>query len=158
MRDWLRWTRAWLTPIWLCGWLRRFCTQCDRIVYRWHDHPCPVITGDAATAIHDAISRNGPSCGELWQRAAGDHAEYRRLMIDHGYLIKCEHHCHADGTGHCDECESVLPCGWPRRLADRESAGQPSITCPACGMTSYHPDDIREGYCGNCHDWTGAAR
>jgi len=21
-------------------------------------------------------------------------------------------------------------------------------------MTSHHPDDIREGYCGNCHDWT----
>jgi ribosomal protein L37E len=31
---------------------------------------------------------------------------------------------------------------------------QPSITCPRCGMTSYNPNDIREGYCGNCHDWT----
>ena len=31
---------------------------------------------------------------------------------------------------------------------------QPSITCPVCGMTSYNPNDIREGYCGNCHDWT----
>lgn len=30
----------------------------------------------------------------------------------------------------------------------------PSITCPRCGMTSYNPDDIREGYCGACHDWT----
>jgi ribosomal protein L37E len=30
----------------------------------------------------------------------------------------------------------------------------PSFTCPRCGMTSYNPDDIREGYCGNCHDWT----
>jgi len=29
-----------------------------------------------------------------------------------------------------------------------------SITCPECGMTSYHPKDIEEGYCGNCHDWT----
>ena len=29
------------------------------------------------------------------------------------------------------------------------------ITCPRCGRTSYHPDDIREGYCGACHDWTG---
>ena len=29
-----------------------------------------------------------------------------------------------------------------------------SITCPRCGMTSYNPNDIREGYCGNCHDWT----
>jgi ribosomal protein L37E len=29
-----------------------------------------------------------------------------------------------------------------------------AFTCPRCGMTSHHPGDIREGYCGNCHDWT----
>jgi hypothetical protein len=23
-------------------------------------------------------------------------------------------------------------------------------------MTSGHPEDERHGYCGNCHDWTGA--
>lgn len=33
-------------------------------------------------------------------------------------------------------------------------SSQPSITCPVCGMTSYNPNDIREGFCGNCHDWT----
>lgn len=32
----------------------------------------------------------------------------------------------------------------------------PPFTCPRCGMTSHNPNDIREGYCGNCHDWTGA--
>lgn len=31
----------------------------------------------------------------------------------------------------------------------------PSFTCPRCGLTSYLPHDIREGYCGHCHDWTG---
>jgi len=31
----------------------------------------------------------------------------------------------------------------------------PSITCPVCDMTSYHPSDIAEGYCGNCHEFTG---
>ena len=30
-----------------------------------------------------------------------------------------------------------------------------AFTCPRCGRTSHHPDDIREGYCGACHDWTG---
>ena len=30
-----------------------------------------------------------------------------------------------------------------------------SFTCPKCGRTSHHPDDVREGYCGACHDWTG---
>ncbi len=29
-----------------------------------------------------------------------------------------------------------------------------SITCPRCGRTSYNLNDIREGYCGACHDWT----
>jgi hypothetical protein len=28
-----------------------------------------------------------------------------------------------------------------------------SITCPLCGMTSYNPNDVRENYCGNCHNW-----
>jgi hypothetical protein len=28
---------------------------------------------------------------------------------------------------------------------------QPSWTCPVCEMTTHNPNDIREGYCGNCH-------
>lgn len=27
----------------------------------------------------------------------------------------------------------------------------PSFTCPLCKMTSYHPDDVANSYCGNCH-------
>jgi hypothetical protein len=30
-----------------------------------------------------------------------------------------------------------------------------SFTCPRCLMTSSNPNDEREGYCGNCHTWTG---
>lgn len=37
-------------------------------------------------------------------------------------------------------------------------AAPPSITCPRCGRTSRHPDDVREGYCGACHDWTSEPR
>jgi hypothetical protein len=29
-----------------------------------------------------------------------------------------------------------------------------SITCPKCSMTSYHPEDEAQGYCGNCHEFT----
>ena len=29
------------------------------------------------------------------------------------------------------------------------------FTCPRCGRTSHHPEDIREGYCAHCHAWTG---
>ena len=30
-----------------------------------------------------------------------------------------------------------------------------SYTCPRCGMVSHNPNDEAEGYCGNCHDYTG---
>lgn len=30
-----------------------------------------------------------------------------------------------------------------------------SITCPVCGMRSFHPMDVQEGYCGRCHAYTG---
>ncbi|KKM23194.1 hypothetical protein LCGC14_1617650 [marine sediment metagenome] len=26
-----------------------------------------------------------------------------------------------------------------------------SYTCPECGMTSYHPEDVKHEYCANCH-------
>lgn len=49
-----------------------------------------------------------------------------------------------------------------RHMAAREAVGvrpaQDSITCPVCGMTSYNPNDIREGFCGNCHAWTTERR
>lgn len=41
------------------------------------------------------------------------------------------------------------------RITKREPSIQPHITCPVCGKTSYHPQDIKEGYCGYCHWWTG---
>ncbi len=28
-----------------------------------------------------------------------------------------------------------------------------SITCLHCGMTSYHPEDVKHGFCGKCHRW-----
>lgn len=30
-----------------------------------------------------------------------------------------------------------------------------SITCPDCHFTSYHPQDVLYGFCGNCHAYTG---
>jgi hypothetical protein len=32
-----------------------------------------------------------------------------------------------------------------------------AFTCPECFMTSYHPEDKKFGYCGNCHRFTGVA-
>jgi hypothetical protein len=43
-----------------------------------------------------------------------------------------------------------------RQAAAEVAADAGGFTCPRCGRTSHHPDDVREGYCGACHDWTGA--
>jgi hypothetical protein len=37
----------------------------------------------------------------------------------------------------------------PVKLSSRD----PSFTCPACHRTSYHPEDVRHKYCGNCHEF-----
>ncbi len=66
----------------------------------------------------------------------------------------------------CGGCGKVIPCMGIYAHARGASAGGflpekifqskdgPSITCPKCHRTSYHPKDIEEGYCGFCHDWT----
>lgn len=36
-----------------------------------------------------------------------------------------------------------------------EEANPERFTCPKCDTTSYNPNDIAEGYCGACHDFTG---
>lgn len=38
--------------------------------------------------------------------------------------------------------------------AGRDTTARPSIKCPRCKHTSYHPDDVKNGYCGYCHAWT----
>jgi hypothetical protein len=43
---------------------------------------------------------------------------------------------------------NALPPPWPH-------IPLPRFDCPRCGMTSHNANDVREGYCGNCHDWTG---
>lgn len=35
------------------------------------------------------------------------------------------------------------------------SQGQHNITCRLCSMTSYHPEDVRQRYCGYCHLFHG---
>lgn len=30
---------------------------------------------------------------------------------------------------------------------------RPSFVCPKCRRTSWHPDDVKNGYCGHCHEF-----
>ncbi len=58
-----------------------------------------------------------PSPYDLWVQSAGDRAEYRRLLREHGLLIPLKP----------GEAAESLPCGWPHRrkaksVSDEEAA------------------------------------
>lgn len=36
-----------------------------------------------------------------------------------------------------------------------ELDGVRTFTCPRCHAVTFNPVDVREKYCGSCHDWTG---
>jgi ribosomal protein S27AE len=55
----------------------------------------------------------------------------------------------------CSQLWEAIASGNNAKIASI-AAQHPSITCPRCGRTSYHPKDIEQGYCGNCHDWTSS--
>lgn len=81
-----------------------------------------------ATAICD-------NCGGQIRRTRGD-------------LERTESWTHAiNGKSTCPQAPEAEPM--------EETVQEASITCPRCGMTSFNPNDVSEGYCGNCHDYTG---
>ena len=43
--------------------------------------------------------------------------------------------------------EAKAASGYVLRLTN----GVASITCLVCGMTSHHPQDVAQRYCGHCH-------
>lgn len=53
------------------------------------------------TSDVEPADRLNPSPYALWVQANGDRAEYRRLMVEYGYLIPGK--------------QENLPCGWPHR-------------------------------------------
>lgn len=42
-----------------------------------------------------------------------------------------------------------------RAAAAAAQPGPLPFTCPVCRRTSHHPEDAKNGYCGNCHAFTG---
>ncbi|HEY9415623.1 MAG TPA: hypothetical protein VIQ30_12745 [Pseudonocardia sp.] len=73
-------------------------------------------------------------------------------------LVECSS-CHAaPGQPHTDYC--TLP-KWAEHDAEvaralAEDRIPASFTCPQCKAVSYHPEDVRQGYCGRCHTFAGA--
>ena len=55
----------------------------------------------------------------------------------------------------CPECGLVGAHKLQCSLGKYRPTVVPVFVCPRCGAVSANPTDIREGYCGRCHDWTG---
>lgn len=47
---------------------------------------------------------------------------------------------------------------WPIELCPSRGHDEDAFACPRCHRTSWNPNDLREGYCGACHDWTARPR
>jgi len=52
------------------------------------------------------------------------------------------------------ECERYADSIVRRPAGEINRPEPPSYTCPRCGKVSHSSDDVFEGYCGHCHDWT----
>jgi hypothetical protein len=78
-----------------------------------------------------------------------------------------------DDCGHFARSHADNACAFPRPVTKRclckgmKWQGQrfrmdvdgpvmePCVTCPQCDLTSYNPNDVEWGYCGNCSGYTG---
>jgi len=83
------------------------------------------------------------SCGR--ERTLEDAYDYNPIQVVTGRPVGWYS---GDDGEVCPECMTATLRGGP--LPPRRE----SITCPNCGRTSWNPNDVREGYCGACHDWT----
>jgi hypothetical protein len=55
------------------------------------------------------------------------------------------------------ECTSSSDIRTLAHCAERDQDAA-DFTCPECKMTSHNPDDVANGYCGNCHTFHAAGR
>lgn len=82
-----------------------------------------------------------------------------RCLYERTDTEKVSERIHPPAGGYlCPEC--LVPAAVEALAASKvrpeppKKKDQPSITCPECNMTSYNPNDIKMGYCGNCSWWT----
>lgn len=104
----------------------------DTILDAWH---CPGLYTDpdllALQAEGRELSRRHPLGMDQWPQAAVDQRK-RYWLRGTELRVRCER-------------------SWVLIIPVTEGG---AITCPRCSRTSHNPDDVREGYCGNCRDWT----
>jgi hypothetical protein len=74
------------------------------------------------------------------------------------YLTRAGRYSRAEAEAIVANANRYRPTPYEAAFAVEAAAGAiPSVTCPACGWTSYNPSDVAERYCGHCHEWHGGA-
>jgi len=96
---------------------------------------------------------------DLWRGIVLDDGEGWRLPIEPGMLAAAMGHAPDDDDE--PEADREIPEVHPSHLQTfrevDEALAKPepeSFTCPRCNATSFHPDDIANGYCGRCEAFT----
>lgn len=80
------------------------------------------------------------------------------MLIGGGAAFVYMIHAHSTGMGRWLFTSAAMLFLTGVMVAYDEIAGPPSITCPKCKRTSWHPKDIEYRYCGACgyHDGIGS--
>ncbi|MCL2582942.1 MAG: hypothetical protein FWE35_10840 [Streptosporangiales bacterium] len=130
-------------PVSEAAWWASALYRGARVIVEDHSHPADAAEGLAVRLLTGARCR----CGKLVAlQPGGAFAFYKARLIDGSEFT-------------AEDAQRAGQCRWTR-IASRwvpGCAGGPAFTCPRCHKTSWNPGDVREGYCGRCHDWTGEA-
>ena len=62
-------------------------------------------------------------------------------------------HAKAAFATHALRDQAWLVLGRDKVIAFINELDWPKFTCPKCKMTSHHPQDWKNSYCGNCHEF-----
>lgn len=57
-------------------------------------------------------------------------------------------------AGHVERITGTITVGDGLDLEAVMEGDDMAFQCPRCGSVSPEPNDVREGYCGQCHAWT----
>lgn len=117
-----------------------------------HVYPAP-------TDLHEALGANASLalCGAGWapleELVSSGNADVAAFA---GRQACADCAREAEGVAAGADMKTVFRAALNRYRA--QILDQPSFTCPECGLVSYHPKDLEEGYCARCRKWTGVAK
>lgn len=119
----------------------------------------------ARRAVDEAL-RQAVEDRDFWERKAGEERVLVEAVGRKVAQLALRHQRMANEPAHIPGCTCIIvngeyrsterggcPVHLPGTRVLTDGTPLASITCPRCGKTSYHPKDVSEKYCGNCHEF-----